>query len=235
MSLSQEILDRARAADERLRASPFYGRLLTGDVDRDEYAAWLVQVHKYVRHTTRGERGLASSLTEAAAHDQRAAKIRAYALHEAKEEEGHDDLLLLDLAALWDVTPEAALGRIEREPSAPATVAWNGVVDVMLSRFAEGVVGVALALETIASLHTDEIRRGLLGSGTIPGIEGAVAFLSAHSGEVETGHLAAGRRRGDLLADPQARSAAFFYANAALAMYEGIVHHLDARFAVAFA
>ena len=37
-TLSQQILERAYATEKRLRTSPFWGRLYTGDLTKDEYA-----------------------------------------------------------------------------------------------------------------------------------------------------------------------------------------------------
>lgn len=229
-TLAQEILVRAQAANARLRENPFYARLLAGEVSRDEYAAWLVQLHHYVRHTVRGEHGLATAMASSAERDAAAAAIRDHALHEAEEEAGHDELLVLDLATLWGCSPDAARGRLEREPVAPAVVAWGGLVDVMLSRYPQGVVGVALALERLASLQSDEIRDALLVQRPFADLDDAIHFLAAHSAEVELAHGEAGQQRAALLNGPVARNAAFFYANAALSLYEGIAHFLAERF-----
>lgn len=230
--LADRIVERARVAAARLEAHPFYGRLLAGQVDAEGYAAWLVQLHGYVQHTVRGERGLADAmLARGARGDAAAAAIARHAEVEAGEEDGHDDLLVDDLAGVWLCSRDEARGRLAAAPRAPAVVAWGGLVDGMLARYPEGVVGVALALETIAALHAERIRDALLDRAEVVAIEQAVTFLSAHRGEVERGHAEQGRRRAALLTTPEARSAATFYADAALALFEGIADALAERFA----
>jgi hypothetical protein len=228
--LADDLVARVHAADERLRKHSFYGRLMRGDVDGEEYAAWLVQLHKYVRHTVRGERGLAEAMSSRASWHPGAAKIASMARRAVEEESGHDDLLLEDLARLWGVSPDEALGRVERTAPAPSVQAWASIVDTMLARFPAGVIGVALALETIATLQLDEMRRSLVERAEIPGIASAVSFIGAHSAEVEDGHAMAGRARAAALVSPEERSSVFFYGNAALALFEGIAHYLGERF-----
>ena len=221
-TLPDEILSKVQAADARLRQNPYYARLLAGEVDSDEYALWLVQLHCYVRHTVRGERALAAAMGARATSNPAAATIRDHALHEASEEEGHDELLVNDLAELWGVTPGEARGRIEYEPKAPSAQLWGGFLDLTITRYPEGVVGIALALESLAALHMDLIRDGLLGSGSIFGIENAISFVAAHCSAVESQHQAQGIERSLLLDDPASRTAALFFADAALANFEGI-------------
>jgi len=232
-NLAQEVVDAARAADLELRRDPYYARLLAGDVDVDEYAGWLVQLHKYVRHTVRTEDGLVAAMAARADDDPAARELLAFAREESDEEAGHDELLVGDLAALWGVDRDAARGRIERAPSAPAVVAWGSLVDLLVTRFPHGAVGAALALETIATLQSDEIRGNVLRAGRIPGVADAVSFLAAHGAEVELGHQGAGKRRAALLLDPTARSAACFYGDAAISLYKGVVRFLSERFALA--
>jgi hypothetical protein len=230
-SLGAEIVERAKAADRRLRTQPRYARMLGGDVDRDEYAAWLVQIHRYVRHTVPGELRLAEAMGERAGRDPSAKAVRAYAQHEATEESGHDDLILSDLAVLWDVTPEEAGRRVDAEAPAPSVAAWERVASLMHATYPEGIIGFGLALETLASLSSDEMREGLLARRTIPEIGSAVAFLEAHSATVEGEHSMGASAIADALSDPVARSAASFFADHALALYEGIVRYNSERFA----
>ncbi|MCO5167776.1 MAG: iron-containing redox enzyme family protein [Planctomycetes bacterium] len=222
------VIERAREAALRLEEHPFYARLLDGSASREEYAAWLVQMHKYVRHTSRSLRGLVVA-TAGAAGDELTEALHEYAVEELQGEAGHDELIVRDLAALWGITPDAALGRIERAPTCPAAASWQAQLDTLLARFPEGIVGFAVTLETIASLHADRTRHGLLERD--PSLAGAVSFLEAHRAEVEEAHGAEGAAQLDALSGARARSSAFFYASAALTLYEGIVWYLHERFA----
>jgi thiaminase len=229
-SLSTFIVGRVRDCDRRLRQSPFYTRLLAGELDRDEYAAWLVQMHKYIRSIERIYMVGARAMEAAAKVDERAAKVRDYAAWVVKEEAGHDDLIVQDLAALWDVSQDEALGRLARTPAGPSCAAWDGMTDLMLARYPQGLLGFAVALESFALLHTDEIRKNTIAQGQILLVENAVAFLAAHSGENEAAHTKVGRESVDLLIDPVERAAALFYAQVGIAMFEGIAQYLTECF-----
>lgn len=146
--MSITITRRTHEAAARLEENPFYARLLDGSASRQEYIAWLVQMHKYVRFTAQSLRGLVAATASAGAGTERAT-LHDYALKEAQEEAGHDELILRDLSVLWGVNTTEALGRIERAPTSPAATCWQAQLDTLLSRFPEGIVGPALALETI--------------------------------------------------------------------------------------
>jgi hypothetical protein len=230
-SLGQEIQERARALDRRLRADPFYERFLAGEVERDVYAAWLAQLHKYVRFTVPGEEALATAARKRTGKEANARALRAYAEHEAEEERGHDALLISDLAVLWQTSEAEALERVEREPGSPSVESWAALARVMHARYPEGIIGFGMALETLAALESDETRLGLLERSSIPGIERAVTFLEAHGASVEGDHAAGGAAIANALRTPEARAAALFYADVALAMFESIVFWLGDRFA----
>lgn len=230
LRLSDEIEARTHAADQRLRSVPYYARLLSGRVTVDEYAGWLVQLHHYVRHTYRCEVGLIRATSEGAKSDPVTASLHEYAVREAKEEASHEDLLVRDLARLWGVSHDAARGRLEREPQAPAVVAWGSLADVMIARHPQGLLGVAMTLEGLAVRHSDTKRKNLIANSGIEGIAKAVSFLKAHSAAVEERHALAGREQVDALEDVGGRNATFFYANAALSLFEGLVHFLNERF-----
>ncbi len=226
-SISDVITQRIDEAAARLEENPFYARLLDGSLSTPEYIGWLVQMHKYVRHTSRSLRNLVTA-TASATPGTEGAGLHDYAVEEAQGEAGHDELILRDLAALWGITNNEALGKIERASTSPAATIWQAQLDTLLARFPEGIVGFGVALEMIAARHADRIRLALLERD--PSFENAVAFLEAHRSEVESHHGSNGAAQIDRLRGTRARSAAFYFAAAALALYEGIVWYLHERF-----
>jgi hypothetical protein len=104
------------------------------------------------------------------------------------------------------------------------------MLDMMVAHYPEGIIGVALALESIAAAHADETRDGLLANSKIEGIGRALTFIHEHSASVEGDHIEGARARMNVLSDAVTRSAAFFYANGALAMFEGTMRFLQDRF-----
>ncbi|MGE0709804.1 MAG: hypothetical protein AB7N76_24725 [Planctomycetota bacterium] len=223
-SLSHTLQARARQTADRLASCPFYSRLLAGEVDRDEYAAWLVQMHKYVRYSERLIQQVAEVTSAEGSEEER--ELHAYAVREAREEAHHDDLILVDLSRLWGISRTEARGRIEETPTAPAVLTYSRLRDVFMTRHAKAAVGAAVALETISALHADAIRAGLLANSRIEGIQRATTFLKAHRAEVEQDHCESAAERIERLEDPHLRSAVFTLGTLVLNMYEGIAFFL---------
>ncbi len=230
-TLAREIVARSDAADQRLRRVPFYRRLLTGKVTREEYADWLIQLHKYVHLTApASEQALADAMAaRAAGDDAEAAQLRAYALECAREETGHDEMLIADIANLFGVSRDEAFGRVAREADAPSVLAYKNLLDTMHARFPEGIIGVGLALQNLAILESDEIRAGLIERSGIPGIEGAVVFLKGHSGEVEAWHAEEDAKSVSWIHTAKERAAILFFADLSLALFEGIAFYLNEK------
>lgn len=226
--LSTSLRERAETTDARLRQLPYYARLLAGEVTRDEYAAWLVQLHKYVRYTESVTHQLAVASAGGDSPEEQA--LHAYAVHEEQEEAFHDDLLVVDLARLWGVSRVEARGRIELEETAPAILTYSRLRDVYLSRNPTAILGVAYCLETISAWHSDVIRAALHENSRIEGVRRATTFLKAHSGEIEEDHQACAAERLDAICGPRERAAAFSFGNLGLNMFEGIAFYLDQRF-----
>ncbi len=217
-----------RQSEQTLREIPFYGRLLQGQVTREEYSAWLAQLHKYVRYTETLISQLAAAF--AGATDPQDVKMRDYALLEAKEEAFHDDLVIVDLSRLWDVSRAEARGRVELEATAPAILTYSRLRETLLSRYPTAILGVAYALETISALHSDQIRESLVQNSRIEGIQRATTFLKAHSGAIEGAHQAEAESRLETLQTAADRAAAVAFGKVALGMFEGIAFYLDQKF-----
>ncbi len=59
-------------------------------------------LHRYMCYTEQGERTLAMAAGQQATDDADAAIIEHLTRHEVEEEQGHDELLVKDLACLWN-------------------------------------------------------------------------------------------------------------------------------------
>ena len=51
LTLGAEIVERARAVNQRMRGTEFYSRLIAATCDVDDYAGWLTQLYKYIKFT----------------------------------------------------------------------------------------------------------------------------------------------------------------------------------------
>lgn len=230
ISMGQELECRANDVVARLRECPFYGRLMAGELNQEEYAAWLVQMYRWIRHAIRGLRGHADAMLARSLRDPRQKPFAVGADRHAEEEVGHDTMILDDLAALWGCSRTEVLGRIEQEEAAPSTMEWERLLDGLLARNPTCFPGIAVAMETLSGSTVDEIVRNMRASSPIPGIEQALTFLVHHSSEVEEGHVGSAAMRLDALQSPVERSAAYYYGAASLAMFEAMHHYLAERF-----
>lgn len=226
--LSEGLAERAHLCADRLERDPFYSRLLAGRVTREEYASWLIQMHKYVRYSERMVTQLAHATAGADSGEE--LNLHEYALEEAQEEAAHDDLLVVDLARLWNVSRAEARGRLELAPTAPAIHTYSRLRDTFMLRYPKAILGVAFCLETVSSIHADQIRENLIRESGIEGIERATTFLRAHRAEVEEDHRSKGAERIDQIVDPQESSAVHAFGCLVLNMYEGIAFYLSRRF-----
>jgi len=226
-TLSAEIVDRAQAMTARLGRIEFYDRLLAGTLDRDGYAAWLVQMHKYVRYSETVARGLADAMAGRDPADPIAASLREYAEWEYMEEAAHDDLILKDLSVLWGTSVREAFGRVESTAKAPSIAAWEAGLDLLLQSYPEAVAGVALALETVAAGICDRIHANMLATGSVSEAPDALRFVHAHRAEVEDEHRSHAACQVDLVEDPAVRGAIFAFACGALTLFEGLGFFLD--------
>lgn len=223
--LSQDIVSKADRMEEELQELPIYQRLCAGTATREEYAAWLVQHHKYVEHTSEILQGLVSD----AKGDPGAEAMLDYATHESQEEAGHDELILLDLSKLWGVSVLEALGLVNREFTCPSVAAYKASTHLIVAKYAKGVIGMACALERVAPCMSDKIRAGMLES-RVEGIQHSVSFLYAHRAEVDGVHAVQAAKMVDSLSSARDRNAARFYAGMALEMYLAMAHYVNDKF-----
>lgn len=229
-SLTDFITTRVHESAERLRRDPFYARIIGGTATREEYAAWLVQKHKYVRYTEELIKHLVAVSAGPAEAGGEAAALHEYAQFEAVEEANHDDLLVKDLAALWDVSRAEARGRIELSERAPSILTYARIYEAFLVHQPKSILGIAFALESLAALHADEIRLALLAKSRIEGIQRSVQFLAAHCAEVEDDHRSHAAARIEGLSDATEQAAVHHLASLALDMYEGLAFYLGRKF-----
>lgn len=227
-TVADELTERSLETVNRLGGDPFFSRLLAGDVSTEEYAAFLIQMHRWIRTAIRGLRGHADAMVARASRDPKQRPVAVGASRHVEEEVGHDTLLLEDLAALWGCSLPEAMGRVELDESAPSTVEWERTMDGLIARYPSAFAGVAVAIETLASKVVDVMLAGLRDSGGIP--EQALTFLVHHSSEVEDDHVGGARLRLDSFTTPAERAAAYYYGSASLAMFESMQRYLSERY-----
>lgn len=166
-----------RAAVAEYEGHPAGARLLRGRLSKDEYLGWLIQVHKYVSHSSRFLSTAAAALRDRDAH------ISELLDQKAADEAGHEDWAEADAVAL-------GLDRsvIRSTPVAPATAAYLAWNEFMVQSHPIAFLGTAFVLESISRERAATAARNLCMHSGIAGIQGAVSFLLKH-GESDVAHV----------------------------------------------
>ncbi len=169
-----------RTLMDALAVHSFAQRMIAGAVTREEYAAFLVQTYHYVVHT----RPLLHRAGERLERSGQTALGQLF-LHKAREEDGHDEWLLEDLAAIGE-KPQ----RVQEEKPVSAVrrfVTWNSFV--VEHGLPVGILGAAYVLEAISAQHANKVAKNLCERSGISGIAHGVRFLAGH-GDADIGHIA---------------------------------------------
>lgn len=155
MSFYEKLADATTAEREYLLSSPIIARCMRGDVSRESYLAFLAQAYHHVRHTTPLLMLLGGRLPE------RLAWIRRAVAEYIKEEIGHEEWILNDIAAAGG---DADAVRASR-PALPADVMVAYAYDVVDRRNPAGFFGMVFVLEgtsvAMALNAADSIQRTL--------------------------------------------------------------------------
>lgn len=170
----------ARRGVTRLERHPVGASLVAGTLTRGQYLRYLCQVVHQLR--------LSSPMLELAGrrlHDSGRAALAALFLRKAREEDGHDEWALSDLAALG-VERDAALSI---QPSS-AVVAYTRWLRLTAEQAPCGVLGLAYVLEWFGQERAAMASRNLIRHSSIPNITQAVRFLRGH-GEADGAHVSA--------------------------------------------
>lgn len=168
-TLDLSVRDLVDALDEQPNAR----RLLAGDVNAYEYAAFLVQTYLYVRQT----RPLLRRAGERLMTLRRAPTLARLFLQKADEEAGHDQWLLADLEAIGQPLDERRLPA--PSPAIAAYLAWNQFQ--VEGACPLGFLGTAYILESLSQARAGTTAENLVKKNRIPGIQHGVSFLQGHA------------------------------------------------------
>jgi pyrroloquinoline quinone (PQQ) biosynthesis protein C len=178
--LSESVRRVARQGVERLDRHPVGASLVAGTLTRGEYIRYLSEVVHQLRQS--------SPMLELAGRRLNAsgrAALAALFLRKAREEDGHDEWALSDLAALG-VEREAALSI---QPS-DAVLAYARWLRLTAEHAPYGVLGLAYVLEWFGHTRAELAASNLIRHSHIPNIGQAVRFLRGH-GEADGAHVSA--------------------------------------------
>jgi Iron-containing redox enzyme len=193
-------------------------RLLAGDVNTQEYGAFLEQTYLYVRQT----RPLLRRAGERLAMQGRAPTLSRLFLQKADEEEGHE---------LWVLSDLEAIGRpMDRYvPPKPCTavaayLAWNQFQ--VEAGFPLGFLGTAYVLEALSDACAGLTATNLIEKNRIPRIRQGVRFLQGHA-DADEGHIDMLRRLLAVISSASDCEAIVLSAEVTSSLYLGLFSALE--------
>ena len=181
-SIGEDLLDHI----ERIPNETRFARFIRGRISKEEYALWLGNTLRYVPNS--------EEVHARAARDLAADPLRRHLArrHEdgAREEKGHEALLINDLRSLgYEVSLLTVEDVIDTSPYIRAFAELE--LPIVRQRNGIGACGIAAVMELISSALSSRAVSNLQTSG-IANIANALSFLTVHSeaDASENGHAA---------------------------------------------
>nr|WP_246038802.1 iron-containing redox enzyme family protein [Peristeroidobacter soli] len=176
LKFHEQLASRTAHGREYLTSAPIIRRALAGQIQREEYIAFLTQAFHHVRHTVPLMMAVGSRLPA------RLDWLRKEIIHYTEEEEGHDQWILNDIAA--------AGGDPSVAQSSPPSTATDAMVayayDTAMRRNPAGFFGMVFVLEgasiALACNAADRIQASL----QVP--NKALTYLRSH-GQLDQQHI----------------------------------------------
>jgi pyrroloquinoline quinone (PQQ) biosynthesis protein C len=210
-----EILQAETATErEALLAVPIIGRALAGDIDREEYVAFLVQAFHHVKHTVPLLMATGARLPDSKEW------LREAVAEYIEEELGHQEWILNDLQACGYNREQVRHSRPALATELMVSYAWDTVTRVN----PVGFFGMVHVLEgtsvNIASLAADQIRTSL----GLP--KKAFSYLYSH-GALDQDHVLFFETLVNRLKDPADQQAVIHAARVFYHLYADVFRSID--------
>lgn len=213
-TLDLSVSDLLDALDEH----PTARRLLAGDVNTYEYAAFLEQTYLYVRQS----RPLLRRAGERLNTLRRAPTLARLFLQKADEEEGHEAWVLADLEAIHCPIDEHRLPK--PSTAVAAYIAWNQFQ--VEAGWPLGFLGTAYVLEALSHARAGMTAENLVKKNRIPGIHHGVRFLRGHA-DADEHHIDMLRRVLEVVSLPSDQEAIALSAAVTATLYLGMFSALE--------
>lgn len=176
MQFHEQLASQTAEEREYLIGAPIIQRALAGQIERDEYIAFLTQAFHHVRHTVPLLMAVGSRLPA------RLGWLRKQIIHYTEEEEGHEQWILNDIAAAGG-DPSAAAASL---PSSATDAMVAYAYDTAMRRNPAGFFGMVFVLEgasvALACNAADRIQTSLQLSNR------AMTYLRSH-GQLDQQHV----------------------------------------------
>jgi pyrroloquinoline quinone (PQQ) biosynthesis protein C len=220
MQFHELLASRTAQAREYLTSAPIIQRALAGQIQRDEYIAFLTQAFHHVRHTVPLLMAVGSRLPA------RLGWLRKEIIHYTEEEEGHEQWILNDIQAAGGDSAACATSLPSSATDAMVAYAY----DTATRRNPVGFFGMVFVLEgasvALACNAADRIQASL----QLP--NKAMTYLRSH-GQLDQQHVQDLYAILDRFDEEQDRSAVERCAQVMFRLYGNVFYELDARSAMA--
>lgn len=213
-SLDMSVGDLLRALD----AHPTACRLTAGDVNVNEYAAFLEQTYLYVCQT----RPLLRRAGERLLMLRRSPALARLFLQKAEEESGHEKWVLEDLEAIGRPMDMNALPKPSN--AIAAYIAWNHFQ--VEAGWPLGFLGTAYVLESLSFVRAGLTAENLIKKRSIPGIQRGVRFLLGHA-DADAHHIEELRRVLIAVSSPSDQDAIALSGSVTASLYLGMFEALE--------
>ncbi|WP_129645780.1 TenA family transcriptional regulator [Peristeroidobacter agariperforans] len=220
MQFNELLASRTAQAREYLTGAPIIQRALAGQIERDEYIAFLTQAFHHVRHTVPLLMAVGSRLPA------RLGWLRKEIIHYTEEEEGHEQWILNDIQAAGGNAAVAA----DSLPSSATDAMVAYAYDTATRRNPVGFFGMVFVLEgasvALACNAADRIQASL----QLP--SKAMTYLRSH-GQLDQQHVQDLYSILNRFDEEQDRAAVGRCAQVMFRLYGNIFYELDRQPAVA--
>jgi len=176
MKFHEQLASRTTAGRDYLTNSPIIRRALSGQIQRDEYIAFLTQAFHHVRHTVPLLMAVGSRLPA------RLGWLRKEIIHYTDEEEGHEQWILNDIEAAGGDATAAASSLPSTATDAMVAYAY----DTATRRNPVGFFGMVFVLEGTSVALASNAAERIQATLELPNT--AMTYLRSH-GQLDQEHV----------------------------------------------
>jgi pyrroloquinoline quinone (PQQ) biosynthesis protein C len=216
MGFHQALLEATRADQAELLQIPFVRAAMAGDLDREAYRRFLGQAYHHVRHT------VPLLMATGARLDARRDWLRRAMADYIREELGHEDWILQDIAACGGDPDQIRRSR----PDLPCELMVAYAYDQVQRRDPLGFLGMVHVLEGTSVRGATQAAHALQDALGLPA--DAFTYLSTH-GDLDQEHTAFFGGLADRLERPEEQDCVLHAAHVFFRLYGDIFRSLPLR------
>ncbi|MCC2617082.1 iron-containing redox enzyme family protein [Aestuariibacter halophilus] len=222
MLLYQRLEHETQQAREYLLSAPIIQRCFRGDIDLNDYVAFLQQAYHHVKHTVPLLMAVGSRLPESKEW------LREAVGEYIEEEMGHQEWILNDIAACGYDKEQAR----RSQPSAATELMVSYAYDCVNRVNPLAFFGMVFVLEGTSIALADNAAKAIGGTLGLP--KKAFSYLTSH-GALDQEHIVFYENLMNKITDPEEQALILHSANMFFHLYGNIFHQLQSQHGIAAA